>query len=131
MREQADSVEVALIVPAAVRSGEAVRIRLRVRNRTDRTVDLYLRGLKATLDVVVTRPEGGNVWHRLEREVLPATVHLRPLGPSASFELETVWNQHDADGVQVNDGAYIVRGRLLMERGALEALPRTLSILPR
>lgn len=110
-----DSLEVALLVPSRVESGDPVPLRLRVRNHSGRALDLYLRGRSTTFDVIVTSADGNVVWQRLEGEILPAIVHIRTLEPGGQFEVEAVWDQRARKGQRVAPGAYTARGLLLAE----------------
>jgi hypothetical protein len=118
---QQDTLEVELLVPASIRPGDPVPLRLRVRNGSGRTLDLYLRGRATTFDVEVTGPDGQVVWRRLEGEILPAIVHLRALGPGEEFEVEGVWDQRTRSGQPVLPGAYTARGLLLTEGDPVES----------
>lgn len=110
-----DSLDLQLLLPDQVPLGQAVPIGLRVRNRTERSLDLYLRGRATTFDVVVTGSDGETVWRRLEREIIPAIIHLRTLGPGEQFEVEAVWDQRNGAGRQVPRGEYTAQGFLLVE----------------
>jgi hypothetical protein len=127
---QADSLELALVLPARVRAGAPVPIRLRVRNRTERPLDLYLRGRTTTFDVVIAGSDGQVVWRRLEGEVIPAIVHLRTLAPGERLEVEAVWDQRTNAGKAAEPGEYTVRGLLLVEGAPLEIGPLPLRVEP-
>ncbi|HYS11111.1 MAG TPA: BsuPI-related putative proteinase inhibitor [Myxococcales bacterium] len=127
----ADPIRLELALPSHVRAGEAVPLRLRVENVGGQPVDLYLRGRAPTLDVLVARASGEVVWSRLEGEIIPAIVQLRPLAPGERLELETVWNQRTKAGKRVGAGEYLVTGLLLVEDGQLSAPPRRLTITAR
>jgi intracellular proteinase inhibitor BsuPI len=126
-----DSIRVELLLEPRVRAGEPVRLRLRVQNVTQHAVDLYLRGRTNTFEVVVARAAGGVVWRRLEGEIIPAIVHLRPLAPGERLEVETVWNQRTNDGKPVAPGEYVVDGSLLTEGEPLRAPQKPLTIRSR
>lgn len=126
----ADSLDLELLLPSRVRAGAPVPIRLRVRNRTGRSLDLYLLGRTTTFDVVITGVGGEEVWRRLEDEVIPAIVHLRPLAPAEPLEAEAVWDQHTKGGKRVAPGEYTVRGILLVEGEPLATPPAPLRIDP-
>jgi hypothetical protein len=115
-----DSLALELVLPLRVRAGEPVTIRLLVQNRTQRALDLYLRGRTSTFDVVVARPGGAVAWRRLEDEIIPAIVHLRTLAPAERFEIMAVWNQRTRHGGPVEPGEYTARGLLLVEGDPLE-----------
>jgi len=93
---------------------------LRGQNRTERSIDLYLRGRTTIFDVIVARAAGEVVWRRLEDEIIPAIVHLRTLAPAEQLSLVTVWNQRTKQGGPLEAGEYTARGLLLVEGDPLE-----------
>ncbi|CAN5856985.1 hypothetical protein BH24GEM1_BH24GEM1_00540 [soil metagenome] len=115
-----DSLELELVLPGRLQTGQPVSIMLQVRNRTTRALDLYLRGRVPTFDVVIARRGGDVVWRRLEDEIVPAILQLRTLGPSERLELETVWDQRTTLGKPAEPGEYTARGLLLVEGDPLE-----------
>jgi Intracellular proteinase inhibitor len=123
-----DPVRLELLLEPRAPAGVPVRIRLRAENVTQRPVDLYLRGRTVTFDVVVAQAAGGVVWRRLEGEIIPAIVHLRPLAPGERLEVETEWDQRTNDGKPVEPGDYVVDGSLLTEGEPLRAPQRPLTI---
>lgn len=131
MTQAPESLSLELVVPPRVRAGEPVRMTLRVRNRTERTLDLYLRGRAVTFDVVVTGPGGEVVWRRLQDEIIPAIVHLRTLAPAEQLEAQAVWDQRGSEGQLVSPGEYVARGQLLVEDNALGTPAATFRIIPR
>jgi hypothetical protein len=124
-----DSLRLDLLLEPRVRAGEPVPIRLRAQNVTQRALDLYLRGRTITFDVVIAHAAGDVVWRRLEGEIIPAIVHLRPLAPGERLEVETVWDQRTKDGRAVEAGEYVVHGLLLVEGEPLRTPPKSLTIL--
>lgn len=124
-----DSLRLELLLEPRARAGEPVRLRLRAQNVTQHALDLYLRGRTITFDVVIARAAGGVVWRRLEGEIIPAIVHLRPLAPGERLEVETVWDQRTNDGRPVEPGEYVAEGSLLVEGEPLRTPPRSLTIL--
>jgi hypothetical protein len=93
---------------------------LRGQNRTERSIDLYLRGRTTIFDVIVARAAGEVVWRRLEDEIIPAIVHLRTLAPAERFEVVTLWDQRTKRGKTLEPGEYTARGLLLVEGNPLE-----------
>lgn len=124
-----DSLALTLLVPDTVRAGDPVRITLRVENRTERALDLYVRGRAPTLDVVVTAPDGAVVWQRLEDTIIPAIVHLRTLQPAERLELEVAWDQRTRTGAPAGPGAYSAQGLLLVEGEPLVTPPAAFCIV--
>ena len=127
----ADSLQLTLTAPARVRPGVPIRFALRVRNQTERSLDLYLRGRTATFDVIVARVGGDVVWRRLEDEIIPAIVHLRVLKPGEQMELAAAWDQRTRDGSSIAPGQYAARALLLVEGDPLEAPPVRFEIVER
>jgi hypothetical protein len=123
-----DSLALELVVPPRVGVGETVPIILRVQNRTQRALDLYLRGRSLAFDVVVARPSGEVVWQRLRDEIIPAIVHLKTLAPAERLEIEAVWDQRSNEGRLVGEGDYTMRGLLLAEGEPLETRPVFLRV---
>ena len=115
-----DSLRLELLLPRSARAGEPISIRLRVENRTQHRIDLYLRGRTPTFDVIVARSDGVVVWHRLEDEVIPAIVSFRALAPGDHLELAATWNQRTKKRQTVGAGSYTARGLLLVEGSPLE-----------
>lgn len=124
----ADSLQLTLTAPARVRPGVPIRFTLRVRNQTQRSLDLYLRGRTATFDLIVADESGQVVWRRLQDEIIPAIVHLRVLQPGEQVELAVEWNQRTRSGSLVAPGKYSARALLLAEGEPLEAPPVRLQI---
>jgi hypothetical protein len=123
-----DSLSLELVLPPRVRAGEPVPITLRVENSTGRTLDLYLRGRTITFDVVVARAGGEVVWRRLDDEIIPAIVHLRPLAPGERLEIEAAWDQRTKQGARLEPGEYVARGFLLVEGDPLETPPAAFRV---
>jgi hypothetical protein len=126
----ADSLLLDLNVPPEVRAGEPLLVTMRVRNPASRAVDLALHGRSPTLDVIITRPNGDTVWHRLAGEVLPAILSLRTLAPGEQLEMSTRWDQRTPQGPAA-PGEYVVRGLLLTDGAPLATGPARFRILAR
>jgi hypothetical protein len=124
-----DSLVFDLVVPGAVPAGTPFAFLLRLTSRSDRPLDLYLRGRTPTFDVEVSREDGTVAWHRLQGEIIPAIVHLRTLAPGERVEARVTWDQRDSDGAEVGPGAYVARGSLLGEDGPLTTPPARFRIL--
>lgn len=123
---------VTLDVPRSVTAGEAVPIKLRVRNATSAPLDLYLRGRDVTFDIAVADSTGDAVWSRLEGEPVQAILQLRTLAPGETLELSHDWDQRSQRGAPVTPGRYTVRGHVLTDgTTTLESPPAELEITPR
>lgn len=76
-------------------------------------------GESLALDVVVTRPDGSEVWRRGREAALPAGPE-RTLRPGEVLATGLAWDQRDDEGQRVPPGTYYVRGYL-------DAAPRSLQ----
>lgn len=86
-----DSLELKLELPREADSGSPMAAVLRVRNLTDRSIDLYLRGRTFTVDVIAQRTNGDTLWRRLEGEIIPAMIHHQRLVPRRSIVIPVAW----------------------------------------
>ena len=118
-----DSLEVSLALPGVIRTGQTVRFTLRVRNIASHPLGLYLLGPTPTMDVQVSRADGGLVWRRLEGAVIPAILRVRTLSPGEGFEVSAEWDQRTTAGAATGPGDYVATGLLLVEDGALRSPP--------
>lgn len=125
-----DSLHLWLELPNRVRAGEPVPIALRVKNVTDRPLELHLTGRTIAFDLIVALEDGTVVWRRLEGEVIPAILRLETLGPGETLTLEETWDQRSNAGETVGPGTYTVRGELLTEGEPLVAPSVSLRIEP-
>jgi hypothetical protein len=92
--------------------GEAVRVRLRLANVSDRPIEVHLQGRETVFDVVVLDASGAEIWRRLGGDPVLAILQLRPLAAGDSIEFVATWNQTDGAGRQVPTGSYRVIGEL-------------------
>jgi hypothetical protein len=118
---------VSLAAPDSIASGGRVTFRLLVRNTSGRAVDLYLRGRKPTLDVVVEREDGRVVWRGLEGRVIPAVLQVESLAPGQTLEVSAVWDLQSTEP-PVEQGTYVVRASLLADDAAIAATPGRFTI---
>ena len=125
-----DSLGLRLGTIGSVRVGEPILITLHLQNRTQRTVDLYLRGRSITFDVEIARASGEVVWRRLEEEIIPAIVHIRPMGPEERLDLQVTWDPRTPEGALLEPGEYTARGYLLTEGEPLETPAVSFSVVP-
>lgn len=123
-----DSLTIALDAPATLSAGRSDSITIRLTNRTDRTLDLSLRGRDITFDLIVSREDGTVIWRRLEGEVVPAILRLEQLAPRAELVLEATWDGRDQAGRPLPPGNYGLRGEVLTETAPLVTPERRLRI---
>ena len=121
-------VTVRLTAPPTAPAGTRLPITLTITNEVDAAVDLYLRGRTITFDVTVSDAGHSIVWRRLEGEIIPAIVQVRPLAPRERLVLRTQWDQRSNTGAPVASGDYVLRGFLLMETTNMETEPIALRI---
>ncbi len=124
-------IELRLLAPARVVSGEPVPVTLRIENAGGRPATLYLQGRPPAFDITVHDASGRQVWRRLEGATVAMVLGIRELAPGESLELEDVWRQTDAAGHPVPPGRYRLTGLLPGEPGpGLRSAPAHLDILP-
>ena len=128
---ESHGLDLELVMPARVRSGETVQLTLRVVNRSDREIDLYLRGRSITFDAEIARTNGEVVWQLLAGEIIPAIVHLRTLGVGERLEARAAWDQQTERGLDLEPGKYSARGLLLLETATLQTPWQPLRIVGR
>jgi hypothetical protein len=126
-----ESLHIRLDVPAETRTGRAVPIVIKLENRGERLLELYLRGRTITFDIFIATADGQPVWQRLKDEVIPAIIQLRTLRPGEVLELKEQWDQRGDDGEAIIPGSYMVRGVILTDGPRpLETAPASLRIVP-
>jgi hypothetical protein len=123
-----DSLAITLDAPATLAAGRSTTITIRLTNRTDRTLDLSLRGREIVFDLIVSRDDGAVVWRRLEGEVVPAILRLEQLAPGAELVLEATWDGRDQRGRPLPPGNYALRGEVLTDGATLVTPERRFRI---
>ncbi len=120
-----DSLAVELRLPDEAVAGEAVRMRIRIRNTSERPIALHLLGREIAFDFVVRDAGGTVVWERLEGETVITILRLETLGPGQALDLEGVWDQRTSRGDPAAPGDYTVQGSVPTDGEALltEVLP--------
>ena len=103
-------------------------ITLRVRNPGDHAIDVYMRGRSPTFDVIISREDGAQVWHRLQNEIIPAIALVRTLAAGEQFEISAEWDGRDSSGKPVVAGNYSARALLLVEGAPLQAPQATFTL---
>lgn len=119
---------VRLTAPPTIAPGQRLPLTLTVSNEIDAAVDLYLRGRTITFDVTVSDADHAIVWRRLEGEIIPGILQIRPLAPRERLVLRTQWDLRSNTGAHVPAGDYVLRGFLLMESANMESEPIPLRV---
>jgi hypothetical protein len=126
-----DTMTLDLVLPGTVQVGDSVSIMLRVTNTGRKPATLYSQGRPTAFDIVVARPDGSLVWHRLNQAVISSVLQVRELAPGEMLEFEDSWDQRDDRGQAVSAGEYRVTGVLPTDPPAeLRSRPARLRILP-
>jgi len=129
-KDEGPSLALWLEAKSEVRVGETADLKLKVRNSSDRLVELTLGGRPA-YDFVVTKPDGMEVWSWLHGQVIQDILELKTLNPGEELEFAAEWEQVDNEGNPVPPGTYLVRGVLNTEPPQkLETEPKQLIISP-
>ena len=121
-----DSLRFWIEAPREVRRGESVPLTLKVQNLLPRPVTLVHGGLAIRFDLVVTRPDGAEVWslsHSTGGIGIQTIRWATAIQAGQVLEVPPVWpwNQRDNDGKPVPPGAYAIHGVLV----AVDRDPRT------
>jgi len=125
-----DTLQLGIEAPDRLPAGEPVPITLQVRNVSGRALDLHLRGRTVAFDLIVSDPDGRDIWRRLEGEFVPAILRLENLAAGGVLEFTDAWDQRTGAGERVPAGAYYVRGELLTDGEPLVTPKRPLGIDP-
>lgn len=104
------AVALSITFPSPVRVGDTVPITLRLTNTARDAVQFVGSADLTDFDVIVTRPDGTEVWSRLHGQVLLPVAHTRVLAPGETIELTTAWDLRDNAGVRVAPGEYRIQG---------------------
>ena len=110
--------------------GDTVDIVLRVRNDGPAPMTLELSGRPVGFDVIVTNPDGKEVWRRLAGGAVGAALMLLTLQPGESRDFTARWALVDQGGNAVPPGRYTLRGILPMTGRQLATPERDLVIDP-
>lgn len=130
MGSGAPALALGLELPAGIHVGTPVSFKLTVQNTSNRPVTLTLGGRPA-YDVVVTTPDGQEVWRWSHGEAIQQILERKPLKPKETLEFAAVWEQRDNAGTPVPAGTYRVRGLLNLDPPEyLATAPTPLNIVP-
>lgn len=126
-----NSMTLELVLPDSAHLGDPVPMTLRVMNTGSKQVKLYTQGRPTAFDIVVSRPDGTPVWHRLNHALVTSVLQIRKLRPGEVLEFTDSWNQRDDRHQAVPAGEYRVTGILPTDPpGALRSSPTRLYIVP-
>jgi hypothetical protein len=114
-----------------VHAGQIVPMTLRLTNPGRKPATVYLQGRPVAFDIIVARPDGTPIWHRLEGAVVSAVLQVRSMAPGEVIEFRDIWSQRTDRGQAVPPGEYVVTGVLPTDPPAeLRTAPVPLRILP-
>lgn len=121
-----DSVRFWIEAPREARRGEPVPLTLKVQNLLPRPVTLVHGGLAIRFDLVVTRPDGTEVWslsHSAGGVGIQTIRWATTIQAGQVLEVPPVWlwDQRDNDGKPVPPGTYSIHGVLV----AVDRDPKT------
>ena len=105
------AIDYSLEVVSQAPYGETVRMKLTLRNVSDRTVNLVLGG-RPPYDFEVSTPDGEQVWHWKCGKIINQPLDGKTLEPGEELEFVGEWEQVDNRGEPVPPGVYLVRGGL-------------------
>ena len=108
------AVDYSLEVDGLVSYGDAVRMKLTLRNVSDEPVD-FVTGGRPPHDFVVSTPDGEQVWHWLCAKIILLPLDSQTLEPGEVMEFTGEWEQVDNRGEPVPPGDYLVQGVLDMD----------------
>ncbi|MCS6937336.1 MAG: BsuPI-related putative proteinase inhibitor [Candidatus Bipolaricaulota bacterium] len=100
--------------------GQPLPITLKLRNVTDRAIELTLLGRPAYDVAVATSgwPQGQEVWRFSYGQVIQKIAELKRLEPLEELEFLVEWDLRDNAGVPIKPGYYCVEGFLNVEPSA-------------
>jgi hypothetical protein len=103
---------------------------LKLRNVTERTIELTLLGRPA-YDFIVTTDYGRReVWRWSRRQAIQEIAELRRLAPWEALEFSVEWDQHDSAGNLIAPGRYCVQGLVHVDP-AIEEQPMQCILIGR
>ncbi len=114
---------------AQAQLGETIRLRIEVRNRSDRPIELTLQGRPA-YDFVITQRDGTEVWRWSRGQISQDVSKVVTLYQRDQLDLEATWDQVNSNGTPVPPGIYGVSGILHLESQVIETQPVRLLIQP-
>ena len=126
-----DTLRFSIVVPDSARPGESVPIALRLTNPGVRPMDLYLTGRSINFDIIIARPDGEVVWHRLQHVAAQQILQVKHLAPGETLELTDRWHQRTDAGAPLTPGDYVVTGVIPTDRNPLRTTPARLRIMSR
>lgn len=112
--QESGSLVVSLEMPSQVRLGDLVPLKLKVKNTSNKSLQLTLGGRPAH-DFIVTKPDGTEVWSWRHGQVVQQILQILTLLPGEELEFTAQWDQKDNDRKPVPAGSYRMRGVLHSE----------------
>ena len=103
-----------LRTPSRVGVGDTVPVTLVVRNTGLDSVKFSTGNAGTTFTVMVSTPEGQEIWERMRYLLMDLIAVPRVLGPGDELRLRTLWPQQHNAGHPVGPGTYHMRGVLFV-----------------
>ncbi len=94
--------------------GRTIRLKLRIKNESERHLTLLLGGRPA-YNFLIKRPDGALVWEWQRGKIIQQILERRNLEPGEELIFEATWRLVDARGHRVPPGEYLVQGVLNLE----------------
>lgn len=117
-----------LEVPSEVQVGKPIPLKIRVKNTSNRPIELSLGGY----DFVVTNQDSMEIWRWLHGKFRQLSIEFRTLNSGEELEYTAEWQQVDNEGEPVPPGTYWVKGVLNLDHPVkLETAPKQLIITSR
>ncbi len=108
------------------RLGEPISLTLKLRNVTERAVELTLLGRPAYDFIVTARSR--EVWRWAQGQPVQEIAEMRRLAPSQELQFSVEWDQRDLEGQPIAPGRYCVQARVRVDPPVEEELVQCLWI---
>lgn len=118
-----------MTAPRQVFAAGTLAVILGLKNTSDHSVDLYLRGRSMTFDLQILDARQKVILSRLGDTPIPAILHIKTLAPRQSLSRGIEWKLDP--GVRLGPGAYMLRAELLLEGGSITSNIASIAVIER
>ncbi len=108
--------------------GQPIPLTLKLRNITERSVELTLLGRPAYDFIVTTDYRRREVWRWAQGQAIQEIAELRRLAPGEAIEFSGEWDQRDSVGQPIAPGRYCVQGMVHLDPEIKDQPVKCLSI---